>query len=93
MDATRTGNTLTYKNYSGTIEYSEPDGVYHGRVIGIRASLFYEGDTIEALTADFRDAIDEYLELCKERGVEPQRALTPTCNDNAAISIDNAQDI
>lgn len=61
-------NTLEYKGYVGTIEYSEPDEVFHGRVLGIRSMLTYEGETPKELKADFHDMIDDYLETCREEG-------------------------
>ncbi len=61
-------NTLEYKGYVGTIEYSEPDEVFHGRVLGIRSLLSYEGETPKELKEDFRDMIEDYLLTCKEEG-------------------------
>lgn len=65
-------NTLTYKNYIGTVNFSEQDGVFFGKVAGITDSIYFEGDTVEGLTEDFHNAVDEYLEFCAENGKEPQ---------------------
>lgn len=66
-------NTLTYKNYIGTVNFSEEDGVFFGKVIGITDSISFEGDSVESLTEDFHCAIDEYLEFCAENNKEPQQ--------------------
>lgn len=42
-------NTLTYKNYICTVNLSEDDGIFHGKVIGIPDSISFEGDTLESL--------------------------------------------
>ena len=42
-------NTIDYKNYKGTIEYSEKDKCFFGKVIGIHSLISYEGDTTEEL--------------------------------------------
>ena len=57
-------NTLTYKNYIGTVNFSEEDSVFFGRVVGISDSISFEGDTVESLIQDFNSAVDEYLEFC-----------------------------
>ena len=65
---------LRYKGYSGSVEYSQEDNVLYGRVLGLRGSLIsYEGSSIEEIKRDFEAAVDNYLESCKARGVEPSR--------------------
>lgn len=58
--------TMTYKGYVGSVEFSDADGVFFGKVQGVRSLISYEGETREALQAVFRKAIDAYLELCQE---------------------------
>lgn len=58
--------TMTYKGYVGSVEFSDADGVFFGKVQGVRSLISYEGETREALVVDFREAIDAYLELCQE---------------------------
>ena len=59
---------LKYKGYLGSIEYSEEDGVYFGRVFGLNNSrASYEGKTVEELEADFKKAIDDYLQNCPDQ--------------------------
>ena len=64
-------NLLSYKNYNGTVEYSKEDNCLFGKVVGIKSLLSYEGDSVQELEKDFQNVIDEYLEDCKERDVEP----------------------
>lgn len=64
---------LRYKGYTGSVEYSEEDNCLFGKVQGIRSLISYEGDSIESLRADFEDAIDFYLDSCRERGVAPMK--------------------
>ena len=55
---------LEYKGFTGTIEHT--DGVYHGKVQGIRGLVSYEGNTIEELRQDFEGAVNDYLDLLAE---------------------------
>lgn len=73
-------NLLEYKDYYGTVEYSGSDKVLYGKVIGINGLVSYEGDSIESLQADFEEAVDDYLEMCKEQDIEPQKTYKGTFN-------------
>ena len=65
--------SIIYKGYTGSVEYSPEDKCLFGEVQGIRSLILYEGQTLEELEADFRDAIDDYLELCAENHYTPER--------------------
>ena len=67
-------NLLEHKGYYGTVEYSAADKVLFGKVLGINGLISYEGDSIQSLKGDFEGAIDDYLEMCAEKGIEPERA-------------------
>ena len=57
-------NLIEYKGYVGSVEFSESDGVFFGKVQGIRSLISYEGTNATALIGDFHNAIDDYLALC-----------------------------
>ena len=61
-------NVMEYKGYVGSVEFSEKDGVFYGKVQGIRSLISYEGTTASGLVSDFHEAVDDYLEACKEEG-------------------------
>ncbi len=65
-------NTMEYNGYVGTVEFSEPDGVFFGKVMGVRALISYEGVNAKALVEDFHSAVDAYLALCAEKHIEPE---------------------
>ena len=71
-------NLLSYKNYNGTVEYSREDECLFGKVIGIKSLLSYEGQSVQELEQDFKTVIDEYLEDCKERNIEPEQPYKGT---------------
>lgn len=55
-------NTITYRGYTGSVEFSAEDGVFFGKVQGIRSLISYEGASIEELLNDFHTAVDDYLD-------------------------------
>jgi predicted HicB family RNase H-like nuclease len=62
---------LEYKGYIGTVEAE--DGVFLGRVAGLRDVITFEGTTFAEVEHAFRDSIDDYLAFCAERGEPPDR--------------------
>ena len=68
-------NTMEYKGYVGSVEFSEEDCIFFGKVMGIRALLSYEGSTARELVADFHGAVDDYLAMCEAEGKEPEKAF------------------
>lgn len=59
-------NYLKYKNYTGSIEFSDTDGVFFGKVQNIPSLVSYEGTTVQELIEDFHGAIDDYIEMSEE---------------------------
>lgn len=56
-------NTLCYKGFEGSVEYSWIDGRFIGRALHLEhACISYEGHTIEEIKDAFEAMIDFYLE-------------------------------
>ena len=73
-------NTMEYKGYIGSVEFSEADGMFFGKVMGIRSLISYEGTNAKELVDDFHEAVDDYLELCLEQGKAPEKAYKGSFN-------------
>ena len=73
-------NTMEYKGYVGSVEFSEEDALFYGKVLGIRALISYEGTNAAELVTDFHGAVDDYLELCAQSGTEPEKAYKRSFN-------------
>ena len=78
-------NTMEYKGYVGSVEFSPEDALFFGKVLGIRALVSYEGTDARSLVADFRSAVDDYLALCAEEGSFNVR-ISPELHRQAAIA-------
>ena len=64
---------ITYKAYTGKIEVDIESAILHGRILDINDVITFQGKTIEEVTQDFRDSVDDYLEFCAEMGKEPEK--------------------
>lgn len=73
-------NTLEYKGYVGSMEFSEEDSLLFGKVLGIRSLISYEGESAKELLEDFHQAVDDYLSLCEETGTEPEKPFKGSFN-------------
>lgn len=73
-------NIIEYKGYIGSVEFSEEDEIFFGKVLGIRSLLSYEGETAKELVSDFHEAVDEYLDMCESENKEPERAYKGSFN-------------
>ncbi len=73
-------NYLEYKGYLGTVEYSGEDDCLYGKVMGIKGLISYEGDSLTQLKTDFHQAVDDYLEMCVEKKVPPEKAFKGSFN-------------
>lgn len=67
---------MSYKGYSARIEYDDEDGIFVGRIAGIRDMVGFHADNVEELKAAFQEAVEDYLEACASIGKEPQKAYS-----------------
>ena len=47
-------NAIDYKDYNGSVEFSGEDRVFHGRVVGIRDMVTFEGVSVGELEVNSR---------------------------------------
>ena len=64
---------MEYKGYVGQVEFDDDAGLFHGRVINTRDVITFEGRSVAELRREFAESVDDYLEMCTERGEEPER--------------------
>jgi predicted HicB family RNase H-like nuclease len=62
---------LKYKNYFATVHYSSEENLYFGKIEDINDLVTFEGDSLAGLKKFFIEAVDDYLETCKEMGKSP----------------------
>ena len=73
-------NTLSYKGYIGSVAFSEKDNIFFGKIEGINGLVNFEGESVKELTAAFHEAVDDYLEYCKQEGIEPYKSYSGSLN-------------
>lgn len=71
---------FSYKNYTGSIDFSTEDMCLFGKVQMIQDLIMYDGETLEELKVSFESAVDEYLEMCIEEDKCPDKPCSGTFN-------------
>lgn len=73
-------NTIEYKGYIGSIEYSSEDKCFFGKLEMIDDLVTFESDNAHDLEKNFHNAVDGYLQTCLELGREPQKVYKGVFN-------------
>jgi len=66
-------STMNHRGYTARIEYDERDDIFVGRVLGVRTIISFHGATVDELRAEFKQAVDDYLLECEEKGIAPEK--------------------
>lgn len=73
-------NFIHYKGYDASIEFSDEDSIFFGKVEGIRDLISFEGSDADSLRKSFEASVDAYLEMCKEEGITPEKPYKGSIN-------------
>lgn len=73
-------DTMEYNGYFGSVHYNDGDKVFYGKLEFIRALVSYEGTDVVSLRMAFEEAVDDYLEFCKETGKQPEKPFKGSFN-------------
>jgi len=66
-------STMSFKGYTARVEFDDEDGIFFGRIAGIRDGVGFHSDNVAGLRAAFREAVDDYIETCAKIGKDPQK--------------------
>ena len=56
---------LMYKDFLGSVHFSAKDDCFFGKIEGIDDLVTFEGQDVKAIKKSFREAVEDYIELCK----------------------------
>ena len=73
-------NTISYKGYLGTVNFSEKDECFYGKIEGIDGLVNFEGESVHELTEAFHEAVDDYVAYCVAEGLEPHKSYSGQLN-------------
>lgn len=85
---------ITHRGYTGRFQVDVEDNIIHGRILGIRDIIAFEGATPAEAADAFREAVDDYLEQCETMGRKPDKpysgklVLRMTAEQHQAIAVE-----
>ncbi len=80
-------NILQYKNYYASVHFSAGDEVFYGKILGINDLVSFEGASVKELKKAFKDAVEDYLEMCAEIGKTPEKIYKGTFNVRVPVTL------
>jgi len=64
---------LRYKDFLGSVHYSAKENCFFGRLEGIDDLVTFEGRDVDGLKRAFREAVEDYLSMCRSAGRTPHK--------------------
>ncbi len=71
---------IHYKGYYGSVHFDEDDVIFHGKIEFIRALVTYEATDAKGLKKAFQEAVNDYLDVCKLKKLEPEKPFKGSLN-------------
>src|SRR5262249_23625106 len=71
---------MQYQGYFGSIHFDDEGLFFYGKVEFVRALISYEATNAKGIKKAFEDAVDDYLEMCKEQNIEPELPFKGSLN-------------
>lgn len=73
-------DVLRYREFIGSVHFSANDECFFGKLEGVDDLVTFEGRNVAQLKRSFREAVDDYLELCHAAGRPARRSYRGSFN-------------
>ncbi len=72
--------TMRFDDYVARVEYDAEERLFRGRVLNIPDTVTFYGASAKDLEREMRRSIRTYLEVCRERGIDPAKPFSGRFN-------------
>jgi predicted HicB family RNase H-like nuclease len=87
-------NVMTVDGYNAKIDYDPEIDMFRGEILGLTGGADFYGKTPKELKAEFKKSLIIFLEVCKDKGIEPRRnysgkfnlRISPELHERIAIA-------
>ncbi|MGB0127950.1 MAG: type II toxin-antitoxin system HicB family antitoxin [Rhodocyclaceae bacterium] len=66
-------NMMTLEGFNAKIEYDADLDMFRGEILGLNGGADFYGKNPKELRAEFKKSLQVFLEVCREKGIEPRR--------------------
>jgi predicted HicB family RNase H-like nuclease len=73
-------NTMTVDGFHARIEYDAELDLFRGEILGLNGGADFYGKSPRELRAEFKKSLQVFLDVCKEKGIEPSRHFSGKFN-------------
>jgi predicted HicB family RNase H-like nuclease len=71
---------MTVGGYQAKIDYDADLDMFRGEILGLSGGADFYGKSPKELRAEFRKSLQVFLDVCRERGIEPRRSFSGKFN-------------
>ncbi len=65
--------TMEHNGFRAVIDYDAEIDSFFGNVVNVSSPITFYGKTTAELREEFARSVDAWLEVCRERGIEPEK--------------------
>lgn len=69
-------NTMTYKDYTASMEFDADDKIIVGRVLGINDIITFHAESIAEFELAFQSSVNDYIEACNQLGQTAEKPVS-----------------
>ena len=73
-------NLMTIDEFHAKIEYDADLDLFRGEILGLNGGADFYGKNPKELRAEFKKSLEVFLEVCREKGLEPRRHFSGKFN-------------
>lgn len=73
-------NTMTVDGFHAKIEYDAELDQFRGEILGLTGGADFYGKSPRELRVEFKRSLAVFLEVCREKGIEPRRSYSGKFN-------------
>jgi predicted HicB family RNase H-like nuclease len=73
-------NLMTLDAYQAKIEYDAELDMFRGEILCLNGGADFYGKNTKELRAEFKKSLQVFLDVCREKGIEPRRSYSGKFN-------------
>ena len=73
-------NMMTVEGHRAKIEYDPEIDMFRGEILGLNGGADFYGKTPDELRSEFKKSLVVFLDVCKEKGIEPYKEYSGKFN-------------
>ncbi len=73
-------NLMTVDDFTARIEYDADLDQFRGEILGLSGGADFYGRNPKELRTEFKKSLKVFLEVCREKGIEPRRQYSGKFN-------------